>query len=109
MHTTLSKTQMDVNQRLAELELQMGDDDDFSQNQSISPPDDEEEDEMNRESFIWKTDQSSNNSWQHAQCIFSPIFVYFRVKLEIEFLKKNLVDKNEAKDTLCHGTYRVSS
>jgi hypothetical protein len=43
---------MDVNQRLAELELQMGDDDDFSQNQSISPPDDEEEDEMNRESFI---------------------------------------------------------
>ena len=53
MHTKLSKTQKDVNQRLAEIEMQINEDE-FSFGQPSQSPEDEEEDEEenNRESFI---------------------------------------------------------
>lgn len=51
MHTKLSKAQKDVSQRLAEIEMQINDDDYSFEQQSVSP-EDEEEDEINRESFI---------------------------------------------------------
>lgn len=52
MHTKLSKAQKDVSQRLAEIEMQINDDDYSFDPTSQSPEDDEEEDEINRESFI---------------------------------------------------------
>lgn len=53
MHTKLSKAQKDVSQRLAEIEMQINDDDYSFDPTSQSPEDEEEEeDEINRESFI---------------------------------------------------------
>ena len=52
MHTKLSKTQKDVNQRLTEIEMQIADDQDFSFENPSPPDEDEEEEENNRESFI---------------------------------------------------------
>ena len=58
MHTKLSKTQKDVNQRLTEIEMQIADDQDFSFGNPSPPDEDEEEEENNRESFIWKCSAS---------------------------------------------------
>ena len=51
MHTKLSKEQKNVSQRLAEIEMQINDDE-FSFGQESRSPEEEEEDEINRESFI---------------------------------------------------------
>ena len=52
MHNQLSKTQKDVNQRLAEIEMQIHEEE-FSFDGNPSPKSSEEEEENNRESFIW--------------------------------------------------------
>ena len=60
MHTKLSKEQKNVSQRLAEIEMQINDENEFSygEQQSQSPKTDEDDeideddDEINRESFI---------------------------------------------------------
>lgn len=56
MHTKLSKAQKDVSQRLAEIEMQINDNEQDGLNYSpteLSPEDEEDEDsEINRESFI---------------------------------------------------------
>ena len=57
MHTKLSKAQKDVSQRLAEIEMQINDNeqDNYSpeDKSELSPEDEEDEDsEINRESFI---------------------------------------------------------
>ena len=51
MHTKLSKTQKDVNQRLTEIEMQIHEDE-FSFGNPSPPDEEEEEEENNRESFI---------------------------------------------------------
>ena len=53
VHNQLSKTQKDVNQRLAEIEMQIHEEE-FSFDGNPSPKSSEEEEENNRESFIWK-------------------------------------------------------
>ena len=52
VHNQLSKTQKDVNQRLAEIEMQIHEEE-FSFDGNPSPKSSEEEEENNRESFIW--------------------------------------------------------
>ena len=52
MHTKLSKAQRDVSQRLAEIEMQINDDQDFSPDNQSPEDEDEEDSEINRESFI---------------------------------------------------------
>ena len=51
VHNQLSKTQKDVNQRLAEIEMQIHEEE-FSFDGNPSPKSSEEEEENNRESFI---------------------------------------------------------
>ncbi len=51
MHTKLSKAQKDVSQRLAEIEMQINEDE-YSFGQQSQSPEEDEEDEINRESFI---------------------------------------------------------
>ena len=52
MHTKLSTAQRDVSQRLAEIEMQINDDHDFSPDNQSPEDEDEEDSEINRESFI---------------------------------------------------------
>ena len=52
MHTKLSTAQKDVSMRLAEIEMQINDDNFSFSGESPPEEEEEEEDEINRESFI---------------------------------------------------------